>query len=86
MIGGMEWIIIILAAVILLFGAKKIPEFARSLGKAKAEYERGRKMVEREIREADYDSDIKEKEEKEKKKQSKSKSSKSSSKKKKATT
>lgn len=51
MIGGMEWIILILFVVLLLFGAKKIPEFARSLGKAKAEFQRGQMQVEREIRE-----------------------------------
>jgi sec-independent protein translocase protein TatA len=67
MIGGMEWIIIIVAAIILLFGAKKVPEFARSLGKAKAEFERGKKMVEREIREADYEADIDDKKKKSKK-------------------
>jgi sec-independent protein translocase protein TatA len=50
-IGGMEWIILILFVVLLLFGAKKIPEFARSLGKAKAEFQRGQMQVEREIRE-----------------------------------
>ena len=61
MIGGMEWIIIIVAAIILLFGAKKVPEFARSLGKARAEFDRGKKMVEREIREEDFESDIKKK-------------------------
>lgn len=51
MIGGMEWILLILVVVLLLFGAKKIPEFARSLGKAKAEFQRGQMIVEREIRE-----------------------------------
>jgi len=50
-IGGMEWILLILVVVLLLFGAKKIPEFARSLGKAKAEFQRGQMIVEREIRE-----------------------------------
>jgi sec-independent protein translocase protein TatA len=47
----MEWIILILAVVLLLFGAKKIPEFAQNLGKATAEFKRGKMMVEREIRE-----------------------------------
>jgi len=50
-IGGMELILIVLFIVLLLFGAKKIPEFARSLGKAKAEFQRGQMQVEREIRE-----------------------------------
>lgn len=51
MVGGMEWIIILLAIVALLFGAKKIPEVARSLGKAKAEFTRGEMQVRHEIRE-----------------------------------
>jgi sec-independent protein translocase protein TatA len=46
----MEWILLIIAVALLLFGAKKIPEFARGLGKAKAEFQRGQMMVEREIR------------------------------------
>ena len=55
MLGGMEIIIIILAVVLLLFGAKKIPEFARNLGKASAEFRRGKLMVEKEIQEADFE-------------------------------
>lgn len=47
----MELVLILVFVVLLLFGAKKIPEFARSLGKAKAEFQRGQMMVEREIRE-----------------------------------
>jgi len=50
---GLEWIIVIIAIVLLLFGAKKIPEFARNLGKAKAEFQRGQSMVEKEIRDAE---------------------------------
>jgi sec-independent protein translocase protein TatA len=41
-INGAEWIIIILIVVILFFGAKKIPELARSLGKASSEFQRAR--------------------------------------------
>jgi sec-independent protein translocase protein TatA len=41
-INGAEWIIIILIIVILFFGAKKIPELARSLGKASSEFQRAR--------------------------------------------
>jgi sec-independent protein translocase protein TatA len=48
----MEWIIVIIVVVLLLFGAKKIPELARSMGKARAEFSRGQQMVEKELREA----------------------------------
>lgn len=41
-INGAEWIIIILIIVILFFGAKKIPELARSLGKASSEFQKAR--------------------------------------------
>ena len=34
-------LLLVLGAVVLLFGAKKLPEFARSLGKAKKEFKRG---------------------------------------------
>ena len=37
---GSEWIIILLV-ILLLFGGKKIPELARSLGKAKSEFKKG---------------------------------------------
>ncbi len=40
MIGTTE-IIIIVAVVLVLFGATAIPKFARSIGKAKSEFEKG---------------------------------------------
>jgi len=41
MLSGWEWIIILLAfVVILIWGPSKIPEFARGLGRARAEFER----------------------------------------------
>ena len=40
--GPTEWIIIGVI-VILLFGAKKLPEMARSLGKAQGEFKKGLK-------------------------------------------
>ena len=44
------WELIIIAAIIiLLFGAKKIPELARSLGRAKAEFKRGQEEVEERV-------------------------------------
>jgi sec-independent protein translocase protein TatA len=39
-LGGPE-MLIVLAVVMLLFGAKKVPELARSLGKAQAEFRHG---------------------------------------------
>jgi len=39
-IGGPE-ILIILLIVVLLFGSKKIPELARSIGKASSEFKKG---------------------------------------------
>jgi len=41
MISGWEWIIIIIGLIVLLlWGPSKIPELARGLGRAKAEFER----------------------------------------------
>ena len=40
-IAGQEWIIIIVLAAIFIFGAKKIPELAKTFGKAKGEYKKG---------------------------------------------
>jgi len=50
MIGGWEWIILIVVVVFLLGGAKKIPDLARSLGRAMGEFQKGKKEIEREIR------------------------------------
>lgn len=48
---GLELPLLLLLIIVILFGAKKIPELARNLGRARAEYDRGRKQVEKEIRE-----------------------------------
>jgi sec-independent protein translocase protein TatA len=45
---GAPEIIIVAGIIILLFGAKKLPEFARSMGKAKNEFQRGLKEGEAE--------------------------------------
>lgn len=50
-IGGMEWIWVIIAIVVLVFGAKKIPELARTLGKAKGEFEKGKIEADKELKE-----------------------------------
>jgi sec-independent protein translocase protein TatA len=40
LISGTEWIVIgVVAIVLVLWGPKKIPELARSLGKAKGEFD-----------------------------------------------
>ena len=41
-VGGYEWVWIIVIVGVLLFGAKKIPELARTLGKSKGEFEKGK--------------------------------------------
>ena len=40
---GLTEILIILLVIILLFGAKRIPDLARSLGKSISEFKKGRK-------------------------------------------
>lgn len=46
-----EWIIfLIIVALLLLFGPSKLPEFARSIGRAWGEFRRGKMEVERELR------------------------------------
>lgn len=48
---GMEWIFIIIVIAVLIFGAKKIPELARTFGKAKGEYEKGKIEADKELKE-----------------------------------
>ncbi|MGH9991674.1 MAG: twin-arginine translocase TatA/TatE family subunit [Nitrososphaera sp.] len=46
---GWEWLIIIAVIVVVFFGVKKIPELARSFGKATAEYEKARIEAKKEL-------------------------------------
>ena len=48
-VAGMEWIWIIVILGVLLFGAKKIPELARTLGKSKGEFEKGKIEADKEL-------------------------------------
>jgi|TARA_B100002003_G_scaffold49700_1_gene44830 sec-independent protein translocase protein TatA len=56
-VGGYEWVWIIVIVGVLLFGAKKIPELARTLGKSKGEFEKGKIEGDKELK------DLKEKKE-----------------------
>lgn len=49
-IAGQEWIFVIIIAVVLIFGAKKIPELAKTFGKAKGEFEKGKIEGEKELK------------------------------------
>jgi sec-independent protein translocase protein TatA len=40
---GPEWIVVGIVAVVVLFGAKKLPEMARSVGRAQGEFKKGLK-------------------------------------------
>lgn len=42
-------IVLIVVVIIVLFGASKIPELARSLGKATGEFKKGKQEIENEI-------------------------------------
>ena len=49
---GMQEIIIILVVIgIIIFGAKKIPELARTFGKAKGEFEKAKIESDKELKE-----------------------------------
>jgi sec-independent protein translocase protein TatA len=47
-VGGTEWLLIILV-VLLLFGAKRIPELARGLGRGVREFKDASREIKREI-------------------------------------
>jgi sec-independent protein translocase protein TatA len=56
--GGTEWILIILA-VLVLFGGRKIPEFMRGLGRGIREFNDAKSNVKREIEEGMSEKDSK---------------------------
>ena len=49
-IAGQEWIIIIVLAAIFIFGAKKIPDLAKTFCKAKGEYKKGEIEADEELK------------------------------------
>ena len=54
--GGSEWILIILA-VLILFGGRKIPEFMRCLGRGIREFNDAKDNVKKEIEDGISDKD-----------------------------
>jgi len=57
-LGGQE-IVVIFLIVLLLFGAKKLPELARGIGKSMGEFKKAREDFEKEITRAETDVQIK---------------------------
>jgi sec-independent protein translocase protein TatA len=51
-LGGPD-VLIILLIVLILFGAKKLPDFARGLGQSMNEFRKAREEIDREVRGAD---------------------------------
>ncbi|MEM7106651.1 MAG: twin-arginine translocase TatA/TatE family subunit [Bacteroidota bacterium] len=49
--GGMEWIVIVLV-ILIFFGAKKIPELARGLGRGIREFKDATKEIKKDIEES----------------------------------
>ena len=52
-------IVSVLAVIVLMFGSKKLPEIARSLGKAKGEFKKGTEEGEQLLKENKEDSEKK---------------------------
>jgi len=49
--GPSEWMLILII-VLVLFGAKKLPEFARSLGQSMSEFRKAREEFDKELKQA----------------------------------
>ena len=60
---GTGEIILIVLVILLLFGAKRLPELAKSIGKSVKSFKSGLNDVEKEIKDATEDSSQKEKDE-----------------------
>lgn len=56
--GGSEWVLIILA-VLVLFGGRKIPEFMRGLGKGIREFNDAKNNVKKELEDGMAEKDTK---------------------------
>jgi sec-independent protein translocase protein TatA len=56
---GMQELLLILLVVLLLFGAKRLPELARGLGKGIREFNKAAKDVKDEFKMDELDEDLK---------------------------
>lgn len=57
---GWPEIVFILVIVLLLFGAKKLPELARGLGQSLGEFKKAREEFEREVKKSAAELEVKE--------------------------
>jgi len=67
-----EWLIIGVVIIVLIFGAKKLPQLSRAFGRAKGDYEKGRIESEKDLKE--FKENLESKSESEPKSESKSES------------
>lgn len=65
----MPEMIVIFVVILLLFGAKKLPELARGIGKSMGEFKKARDDFERELTRSEHDVQVKEAKGKEPKKE-----------------
>ncbi|WP_345714463.1 twin-arginine translocase TatA/TatE family subunit [Luteolibacter yonseiensis] len=57
---GMQEMVVIFIIILLLFGAKKLPELARGVGKSMGEFKKARDEFEHEITRAETETRVKE--------------------------